>query len=64
MLSRLRGKSPIVTREILQLWGRYAWYDSTLAGTDLGWKPRPLRDTLRDTLNWVEERSALTSGKS
>lgn len=51
--SRLRGKSPKVTRDILQLWGRHAWYDTSLARRDLGWEPRPLRDTLRDTLAWL-----------
>ncbi|MCI0461862.1 MAG: NAD-dependent epimerase/dehydratase family protein [Gemmataceae bacterium] len=53
MWSRLRGKPPKATRSILQLWGRYAWYDTSLARHELGWEPRPLRDTLRDTLDWL-----------
>ncbi len=53
MVSKLRGKMPKVTRSILQLWGRHAWYDTTRARQELGWQPRPLRDTLRDTLSWL-----------
>jgi dihydroflavonol-4-reductase len=53
MVSRQRRKTPKVTRSILQLWGRHAWYDTTLARKELGWEPRPLPDTLRDTLNWL-----------
>jgi dihydroflavonol-4-reductase len=56
MASRLRGRAPKVTREILQLWGRYAWYDTTLARRELGWESRPLGDTLRDTLDWLHSR--------
>jgi dihydroflavonol-4-reductase len=49
---KLTGKKPATTTSVLQIWGRYAWYDTALARTDLGWEPRPLRDTLRDTLEW------------
>jgi dihydroflavonol-4-reductase len=51
LVSRVSGKTPKITRSILQLWDRHAWYDTTLARTELGWEPRPLRETLRDTLN-------------
>jgi dihydroflavonol-4-reductase len=52
---KLTGKKPATTTSVLQIWGRYAWYDTALARTDLGWAPRPLRDTLRDTLAWMKE---------
>lgn len=53
LVSRVRRKMPKVTRSILQLWDRSAWYDTTLARTELGWGPRPLRETLRDILSQV-----------
>ncbi|SER54780.1 dihydroflavonol-4-reductase [Nitrosomonas sp. Nm51] len=56
--SKLRGKSSPVTRDILELWGRYAWYDNSLARNELGWNPRPLQETLRDTIEWHKQNSA------
>ena len=56
MLSRLRGKPAPVTRDVLRIIGRYAWYDTRKARTELGWVPRPLGDTLRDTIAWLGAR--------
>lgn len=56
--STLTGKLPKVTRELLELWGRYAWYDTSRAREELGWKPRPLRESLRDTIQWMRENKA------
>ena len=53
MVSRLRRKPAPVTREVLQIVGRYAWYDTTRAQTELGWSSRPLRATLDDTIRWL-----------
>jgi dihydroflavonol-4-reductase len=53
--SALRGKTPPVTREVLQIIGRYAWYDTTRARTELGWSHRPLRETLQDTIAWLRQ---------
>ena len=50
VVSRLKGKPPPVTASVLQIIGRFAWYDTTRARTDLGWEPRPLRETLEDTI--------------
>jgi dihydroflavonol-4-reductase len=49
----IRGKSSKVTREVLQVVGRYAWYDTTKARTELGWSSRPLQETLEDTIRWL-----------
>lgn len=53
--SKLKKEPPKVTRSILQLWDRHAWYDTKRARSDLGWEPRALDDTLKDTLNWLRE---------
>lgn len=53
VISSIRGKSAPLTREVLQVVGRYAWYDTTKARTELGWTPRPLRETLEDTIRWL-----------
>lgn len=51
----LTRKPPAITRDTLQILGRYAWYDATRAQQELGWTPRPLRETLEDTLRWLRE---------
>ena len=55
-VSAVRRRPPPVTRSVLQIIGRYAWYDTTLARTELGWSPRPLRETLEDTVRSLRER--------
>ncbi len=55
IIKTLTRKPPAITRSTLQILGRYAWYDSTRAQKELGWTPRPLRETLEDTLRWFRE---------
>ena len=43
LVSKVRGTAPPVTRDVLQILGRYAWYDTSKARTELGWAPRPLQ---------------------
>jgi dihydroflavonol-4-reductase len=52
---RLRRKPAPVTRDVMQVLGRYAWYDTTKARTELGWTPRPLDETLADTIAWLRK---------
>ena len=54
-VSTLRRKPAPVTRGVLQIIGRYAWYDTTRARTELGWSARPLRQTLEDTIGWLRQ---------
>ncbi len=56
LLSKVRGTAPPVTRDVLQILGRYAWYDTSKARTELGWAPRPLQETLTDTVGWLREQ--------
>jgi dihydroflavonol-4-reductase len=55
IVSRLRGKPAPITRDVLQIIGRYAWYDTSRARAELGWQPRPLRQTLEDTIQWLRD---------
>jgi dihydroflavonol-4-reductase len=55
LISRLRRKEPPITRGVLQLIGRNAWYDTTLARSELGWTSRPLQQTLGDTIAWLRD---------
>ena len=52
----LRGLPAPITRDVLQVAGRYAWYDATKAQTELGWTQRPLDQTLADTIEWLRKR--------
>ena len=56
IFSTLTGKPPPVTRDVLQIIGRYAWYDTSRARHDLGWEPRALRQTLEETVRWLRDR--------
>jgi dihydroflavonol-4-reductase len=58
VLSGIRGKPPAITRDVLQILGRYAWYDSSKARRELGWTPRPLHETLADTIGWLRGQNA------
>jgi len=49
----VRRREPPITRDVLQIIGRYAWYDSARARAELGWRPRPLAQTLEDTVAWL-----------
>jgi dihydroflavonol-4-reductase len=55
IVSNLRGKPAPITRDVLQIIGRYAWYDTSRARAELGWEPRPLHQTLEDTIRWLRE---------
>lgn len=55
IFSRFTGTSPIFTREAL---GALKWRSKIsrkLAETKLGYRPRPLRETLEDTYKWFKE---------
>lgn len=61
LFCKVTGRSAPVTRDVLQIIGRYAWYDTLKARSELGWTPRPLGVTLEDTIRWlrsVETRAA------
>ncbi|MGH8479251.1 MAG: NAD-dependent epimerase/dehydratase family protein [Gammaproteobacteria bacterium] len=53
--SRIRRKQPPVPPSIAKLIGRYGWYDARRMREDLGWRPRPLHETLVDTVRWFRE---------
>jgi dihydroflavonol-4-reductase len=58
VFARLRRKPAPVTRDVLQIIGRYAWYDTSKARAELGWTPRPLQQTLEDTIRWLRNPQA------
>jgi dihydroflavonol-4-reductase len=53
LVSSIRRKPAPLTREVLQVIGRYAWYDTSKARAELGWSSRPLSETLEDTIRWL-----------
>jgi dihydroflavonol-4-reductase len=61
LVSRIRRTPPPITRDVLQIFGRYAWYDTTKARTELGWTPRPLQETLTDTIGWLRDQAPVAN---
>ena len=55
---RLRGQTLAVSPALLELWRRHAWYDTSRARDELGWEPRPLRESLKDSLAWMRDHPA------
>jgi dihydroflavonol-4-reductase len=53
IVSKIRRKPAPITQEVLDIVGRYAWYNTSRARTELGWEPRPLQQTLEDTIRWL-----------
>jgi dihydroflavonol-4-reductase len=50
------GKESKITNDVLQILGRYAWYNTTKARTELGWTSRTLHETLNDTIQWLRQQ--------
>jgi dihydroflavonol-4-reductase len=61
LVSSIRGKPSPVTREVLQILGRYAWYDTSKARAELGWSSRPIRETLADTIQWLRNPASTSA---
>jgi dihydroflavonol-4-reductase len=56
--AKLMKSPPVVTRAVLELFGRYAWYDAKSARDELGWKPRSLHDSIKDSLAWLSSQES------
>lgn len=64
-LSRMKKSEPLYTKESLHALQNHRFISHDKATRELGYKPRPLQETLRDTLEWfdahgyLDERSML-----
>ena len=57
-LARLRGSTPKLTPDLVEIY-RHDWaLDSTRAGSELGYRPRSLRAGLAETLAWLRQSGA------
>lgn len=59
-ISRLNGKRPLYTGVSLRALKSNRHISHERAARDLGYRPRPFRETLIDTLHWFEENGNLT----
>lgn len=57
--ARLTGKEPLFTRESLRALRGHRNVSCARAREDLGFRPRPLEETIADTLSWFRERGAI-----
>jgi dihydroflavonol-4-reductase len=59
--ARLGGPDPDLSRaEVADVGGRHLLYDATKARTELGFRPRPAEEALRDTYAWLAHAGLLT----
>ncbi|HHY76713.1 MAG TPA: SDR family oxidoreductase [Firmicutes bacterium] len=54
--SRMTGKKPLVSEDMVEALLSNSEVSSTKALTELGFKPRPIRETIRDTVLWFKEQ--------
>jgi len=57
--ARLTGRRPLFTPEALHALRHHRDVRSARAAAELGWAPRPLEETVRDTLAWFGQRGLL-----
>jgi dihydroflavonol-4-reductase len=58
-VARLRGASPLFTRGSLYALRNHRHISYDKAAAELGYAPRPLRETVRDTFSWFEAHGLL-----
>ncbi len=58
-LSRVTGRTPIVTRDMLQMAKKLMYFSSAKARAELGYAPRPAREAVRDAVAWFREAGML-----
>lgn len=51
-----RGEPAVVTREQARMARRQGAFSGARARRELGWKPRPLPETIRDSVGWFADR--------
>jgi dihydroflavonol-4-reductase len=54
-----RGTAPLFTREQARMARRHAAFSSAKARRDLGWMPRPVKESVADTVAWFEDNGML-----
>jgi dihydroflavonol-4-reductase len=63
LMSKMNGKQPLYTSMSLKALQDNRKISHEKAARELGYKPRPLRDTLEDTLRWFRENGYLELSK-
>ena len=62
--AHLRRETPLYTRAAIKAVCSNKNINHQKATLELGYEPRPLKDTIRDTLSWFEQNGRLKSGGS
>ncbi len=62
-IGRLTGKEPDMTPEMATIMCDWKIADTTKAERELGYRPRPIKQALHDSIVWLQERNLLPKGK-
>ena len=63
MVGRLTGKEPDMTPEMASIMCGWKICNSTKAERELGYRPRPIKQALHDSIAWLQERDLLPKGR-
>ena len=56
---RLRGQKPVVSAYALYTLNSNGDFSHEKASRELGYQPRPFRDTVRDTIHWLKDQGLI-----
>jgi dihydroflavonol-4-reductase len=59
-LARLTGKEPFVTLDGLRLAKYRMYFSSAKAERELGYRPRPVDEGIRDAIDWFRQAGMLS----
>jgi dihydroflavonol-4-reductase len=64
LYGKATGRAPILTQDAVEILFSNSAVSHHKARDELGFRPRPLRDTLRDTVAWLKEHEGLVASPS
>ena len=58
-IERIFRKEPLLSRENISVANMYCWYDSSKAQKEFNFQPRPAKEAIVKSINWMRENSII-----